>query len=125
MERFNQLGYTIAEAVISGVYITPLLAFLKVKFSVRQRRVMLDLKFVKAVVIALDLLELVLVWLNLNGLSHPVQTSPYVLKFRLDLAVLNQLMAAAARGIYGEIFGEKRYCHPSVTDKSCPSRPSE
>ena len=117
VERFNQLGYTIAEAIISGIYIKSLLKVLKSKSSVRQRRVMLDLIYVNVLVVASDILEMVLVWLNINGLSHPIQTFSYAVKFRLEFVVLNQLMAVAARGLYKEGFAEKRYHHPSTNDE--------
>ena len=123
VERFNQLGYTLAEAFNSGVYIKSLLKLLKVKSTVRQRRVMLDLIYINVLVVALDILEMVLVWLNINGLSHPIQTFSYALKFRLEFAVLNQLMVVAARGLYKESFAERRYHHPSINDADPWGRP--
>lgn len=125
VERFNQLGYTVAEAIISGVYIKCLLGLLKLKPSVRQRRVMHDLIWVNIMVVVLDVIENVLVWLNINALSHPIQTFSYALKLRLEFVILNQLMAVAARGLHRETFAERRY-HPPTEDPywGQPMRPA-
>ncbi len=56
---------------------------------------MLDLVYVDVMAVALDFLEMIFVSLNINGLSHPIQTFSYALRFRLELVVLNQLMAVA------------------------------
>lgn len=117
VERFNQLGYTLAEVVISSIYM------LKAKASIYQRRVMLDLIYVNVLVDALDLIEIVLVWLNINGISHFVQVFSYAFKFLLEFVVLNQLMAVAARGIYKENFAERRYHHQSITEDGSWGRP--
>ncbi|KAK4690348.1 hypothetical protein P7C71_g6423, partial [Lecanoromycetidae sp. Uapishka_2] len=90
MERFNQLGYTLAEVIISGTYIKCLLELLKTKSSVRQRRVMLDLIYVNIIVVGLDFIEIILIWLNINAIAHPIQTFSYIVKFRLEFVILNQ-----------------------------------
>lgn len=117
VERFTQLGFTLAECVISGIYIHALLRLLSYKPNVRQRRVFLDLVYVNVVTVFLDVLSTILVYLNQTGTSHPIQTFSYILKFRLEFAVLNQLMAVAARGLRRETFGEKRY-HDDTLDDS-------
>ncbi|KAL8683138.1 MAG: hypothetical protein Q9186_000851 [Xanthomendoza sp. 1 TL-2023] len=109
VERFTQLGFTLAEAIVSGIYLHSLYNLLRWKPTVRQRRVFLDLTYVSVVTIMLDILSTVLVYLNQTGTSHPIQIFSYALKFRLEFVILNQLMAVAARGIHRETFGEKRY----------------
>lgn len=84
----------------------------------RQRRVMLDLTYVNVLAIALDILNIILVYVNRVGISHPIQTFSYTLKLRLEFVVLNQLMAVAARGLHRETFAEKRYHHPGSVDGS-------
>lgn len=123
VERFTQLGFTLAECIVSGVYIHALLHLLSYKPTVRQRRVFLDLVYVNVATILLDILGVILVYLNQTGTSHPIQTFSYMLKLRLEFAVLNQLMAVAARGLRRETFGEKRYHNnalrnPSYHDKN-------
>ncbi|KAL8895191.1 MAG: hypothetical protein Q9192_003789 [Flavoplaca navasiana] len=112
VERFAQLGFTTVEVIISGIYVYCLTHLLRDKSSVRQRRVMVDLIYVLIVVISLDLINIVLVFVNRIGLSHPIQTFSYALKLRLEFIVLNQLMAVAARGMQRENFGERRYHDP-------------
>lgn len=114
VERFTQIGFTLAECVVSGIYFHALSRLLTYKPTVRQRRVFLDLVYVNVATILFDVLTTVLVYLNQLGISHPVQVLGYILKFRLEFAVLNQLMAVAARGIRRETFGEKRYHDASV-----------
>ncbi|KAL9598414.1 MAG: hypothetical protein Q9219_004504 [cf. Caloplaca sp. 3 TL-2023] len=118
VERFTQLGFTLAETIVSGIYIHALLWLLKDKPTVRQRRVFLDLVYVNVITIALDITSTILVYLNQTGVSHPIQIFSYILKFRLEFVVLNQLMAVAARGLRRETFGEKRYHNSSMVDTS-------
>ncbi|KAL8994769.1 MAG: hypothetical protein Q9169_005353 [Polycauliona sp. 2 TL-2023] len=114
VERINHLGLTIAEVIISSIYFRALSRLLKSKPTVRQRRVFLDLVYVNVAVICLDILTTVLIYLNQLGTSHPVQVLSYILKFRLEFAVLNQLMAVAARGMRRDTFGERRYHDASI-----------
>ncbi|KAL8662949.1 MAG: hypothetical protein Q9202_004272 [Teloschistes flavicans] len=118
VERFTQLGFTMAECIVSGIYIHALIVLLRWKPTVRQRRVFLDLVYVNVITITLDILAALLVYLNQTGVSHPIQTFSYILKFRLEFVVLNQLMAVAARGIRRETFGEKRYHNDTLQDTS-------
>ena len=116
VERYTQLGFSIVESFISGIYIYSLVKLLQLKNSVRQRRVMIDLIYVNVIVVAFDLLMIILVYLNQVGLSHPVQVFSYTLKLRLEFVVLNQLMAVAARGLKRRTFADKRYHHSSPED---------
>ena len=111
MDRCTQLGYTFVESIVSGIYILSLTKLLKIKSSVRQRRVMMDLIYVNVIAVSLDVLAVVLVFLNQLGISHPVQTFSYIVKLKLEFIVLNQLMAVAARGFRNESFAERRYHH--------------
>ena len=111
MDRCTQLGYTFVESIVSGIYILSLTKLLKIKSSVRQRRVMMDLIYVNVIAVSLDVLTVVLVFLNQLGISHPVQTFSYIVKLKLEFIVLNQLMAVAARGLRNESFAERRYHH--------------
>ncbi|KAL8662425.1 MAG: hypothetical protein Q9202_004746 [Teloschistes flavicans] len=112
VERYAQLGFDGMEITISGIYIFFLGRFLHIKSTVRRRRVMLDLIYVLALVVTCDIVMVILVFLNRVGVSHPIQTFSYILKFRLELVVLNQLVAVAARGLRRETFEEKRYHGP-------------
>ena len=116
IERYTQIGFTIVECIISGIYIYSLFNLLNTKSSVRQRRVMIDLIYVNVIVIAFDILQVVMVYLNQLGISHPIQTFSYILKLRLEFVVLNQLMAVAARGLRRETFADRRYHHSSTED---------
>lgn len=118
VERICQLGFTGVEIVINVVYAVGIFALLRRRPTVRQRRVMLDLIYVNALAVLFDILNIVLVYLNRVGVSHPVQTFSYTLKLRLEFITLNQLMAVAARGVYRETFEEKRYHNPSFDDRN-------
>ena len=109
LDRCTQLGYTFVESVLGAIYIHSLTKLLQLKSSVRQRRVMTDLIYVNVLAVCLDILTVVLVYLNQTGSSHPVQTFSYMLKLKLEFLVLNQLMAVAARGVKREGFAERRY----------------
>ncbi|KAL8953551.1 MAG: hypothetical protein Q9222_000609 [Ikaeria aurantiellina] len=114
IDRCTQIGYTLAETVLSGIYIRSLTKLLRVKSSVRQRRVMTDLIYVNIIAVCLDIITVILVFVNEVGISHPIQTFSYIIKFKLEFLVLNQLMAVAAKGVRKESFAERRYHHPSA-----------
>ena len=77
---------------------------------------MLDLVYINLIIVLLDILVVILVYLNRLGISHPMQTFSYALKLKLEFSVLNQLMAVAARGIQRTNFEERRYHHGSAAD---------
>lgn len=110
VQRYTQIGYTITESIISGLYIWSLVGLLRLKSNIRQRRVMTDLVYVNLVVIAFDLLQVIFVYTNQLGISQPVQSFSYILKLRLEFVVLNQLMDVAARGTR-KTFEKNRYYH--------------
>ena len=116
MVRYNQIGFTLIEVVISGIYIWSLLGLLNLKSSVRQRQVMLDLIYVNLIIVSLDIVVVILVYLNQTGISHPMQTFTYAVKLKLEFIVLNQLMAVAARGVQRSNFEDRRYHHTSAVD---------
>lgn len=105
------------ECILSGVYIWSLLGLLNLKSSVRQRRVMCDLIYVNLIIVSLDIVVVILTYLNQTGISHPIQTFNYTLKLKLEFVVLNQLMAVAVRGSRRPRFEEMRYRHPSARDE--------
>ena len=111
IDRVTQLGFTMAESILSGIYIWSLTKLLNLKSSVRYRRVMTDLVYVNVIAVCLDVLTVILVYLNQTGISHPIQTFSYILKMKLEFMVLNQLMAVTARGIQREAFPARRYHH--------------
>ncbi|KAL9598163.1 MAG: hypothetical protein Q9219_004660 [cf. Caloplaca sp. 3 TL-2023] len=116
VERSGQLAFTCVELIISGVYIHALGRLLSVKSSVRQRRVMWDLKYVVILGVIFDVINVVLVFVNRIALSHPIQVFTYALKLRL--------MAVATRGLHRktESFAEKRYHDPDAgTQGSSPA----
>ena len=126
IDRCTQLGYTFIEIIVSGIYIFSLAKLLNLKSRVRQRRVMMDLIYVNIIAVSLDVLTVVLVFLNQLGISHPVQTFSYIVKLKLEFIVLNQLMAVAARGLRKEGFAERRYHHgPQSNRKNSPGTTSE
>ena len=98
IDRCSQIVYTVVEGVLSGVYIYSLIRLLRLKSSIRQRRVMLDLVYVNIIVVCLDIVTVVLIFTNQVGIFHPTQNFSYALKFKLEFIVLNQLMAVAAKG---------------------------
>ena len=118
VERYSQIAFTICEATISCLYIRSLLEILRSKATVRQRRVMWDLIYVIVTCVSLDTLTIVLIWVNQTDIQHSVQNFSYMLKFRLEFVVLNQLMTVAARGIRRETMAEKRYHRTPVEDTS-------
>ncbi|KAL9633973.1 MAG: hypothetical protein Q9164_004374 [Protoblastenia rupestris] len=116
IERYTQIGFTIVECIVSGVYISSLLGLLNHKSTVRQRRVMLDLIYVNIIAIAFDVIVVIFIYLNRLGVSHPIQTFSYALKLKLEFVVLNQLMAVAARGMQKHPWEERRYHNADPMD---------
>ena len=116
IDRVSQAGFTIFEIIISSVYIHSLLDILRTKINMRTRRVMRDLILVNITVICMDLLVITLIFLNQANLAYPLQDFIYAFKFKIEFAVLNQLMAVAASGSrHGSrqiTWEEKRYRQP-------------
>ena len=96
VERYTQIVLTLVECFVSGIYIWSLLGLMHYKSSVRQRRVMTDLIYVNLICVAFDLLNLLLIYLNQLGLSHPIQAFSYILKLKLEFVVLNQVRFRAS-----------------------------
>ena len=111
IERYTQIGFTLTECLVSSIYIWSLLGLLSQKSTVRQRRVMTDLIYVNVICVAFDIVVVIFIYMNQLGISHPIQTLSYALKFKLEFVVLNQLMAVAARGIQKNSWEERRYNH--------------
>ena len=121
-ERYAQLAFTLCETVLATLYITSLLKLLRSKSTVHQRRVMWDLIYVNILCITFDSITIVLVYLNRTALNHPIQNFTYMLKFRLEFVVLNQLMSVAARGVCRETMAERRYHRTSLEDSRVGSQ---
>ena len=123
VDRCTQIGFTVTEGILNGIYIWSLAQILRLKSSVlntgiRQRRVLTDLICVNVIAICLDTLTVVLVFLNQTGISHPIQTFSYILKFKLEFLVLNQIMAIAARGSRKFNIAGRRYYYPTSTSSA-------
>ena len=112
VNRTTQLAFTLVECVVSGIYIRSLTRMLKIKPSVRERRVMLDLIYVNVVAITVDVLASLLVYFNQVGLADPIQTFSYALKLKLEFTVLNQLIVITAPPQQRDTFEERRYHLP-------------
>ena len=126
VDRCTQIGFTVTEIVLNGIYIWSLIEILRLKSTVlhsgiRQRRVMTDLIYVNVIAICLDTLTVVLVYLNQTGISHPIQTFSYILKFKLEFLVLNQIMVLAARASRKFSVADRRYYYPSTSSASSKS----
>ena len=126
VDRCTQIGFTVTEIVLNGIYIWSLTEILRLKSRVldsgiRQRRVMTDLIYVNVIAICLDTLTVVLVYLNQTGISHPIQTFSYILKFKLEFLVLNQILVVAARGSRRFSVADRRYYYPSTSGASSKS----
>ena len=70
MVRCSQLAYTLIEVFISATYIQSLLKLLRVKSSIRQRRVMTDLIYVVIIAVCVDIVTVAFTYLNHIG-THP------------------------------------------------------
>ena len=116
IDRVSQAGFTLFEIVLSGVYIHSLRDILRTKLNTRTRRVMRDLILVNVTVICMDLLVIILIFLNQANLAYPLQDLTYAFKYKIEFVVLNQLMALAASGSrHGSrqsTWEEKRYRRP-------------
>ena len=77
---------------------------------------MLDLVYVNLIIVSLDIVVVILLYLNQTGISHPLQNCSYAVKLKLEFVVLNQLMAVAARGVQRMNFEERRYHRTSAPD---------
>lgn len=120
IDRISQAVFTFFELVINSIYIHSLLGILRTKINVRTRRVMRDLVCVNVTVITMDLIVIILIFLNQANLAYPFQDFTYAFKFKIEFAVLNQLMAVATHGSRSRrrrsaTFENRRYQRPGTT----------
>ena len=118
IDRTSQPCFTAMEFVISGVYIHSLLGILRTKIDVSTRRVMRDLIVVNITVVVMDLLVIVLIFLDQAEVAYPLQDFTYAFKYKIEFVVLNQLMAIASKGSRAgrrrqATFEQRRYRRPS------------
>ena len=98
IDRVSQAVFTLFEFILGSIYIHSLLGTLKSKLDTRTRRVMRDLICVNVAVICMDLFVIVLIFLNHASTAYPLQDFTYAFKYKIEFAVLNQLMAIATKG---------------------------
>ena len=123
MTRIQQVAFLLQEGATSGLYIWYTGRLLQPNLQIRERRVMLDLIYVNATVIILDIIVIVLAFTNQHLIKEPLQNISYALKLKLEFFVLNQLIEVSRDGFSKSRSGKKsRYVAPSTSAQSPDGR---
>ncbi|KAI0147596.1 hypothetical protein GGR57DRAFT_247770 [Xylariaceae sp. FL1272] len=96
--RIQLFAFLAQEATISSLYIWFTGRLLKPSLRVRERRVVLDLVVVNAIVIITDVVALAFAFTNQHVLKQPLQNLSYALKLKFEFVVLNQLTSLSRDG---------------------------
>ncbi|MCJ1331183.1 hypothetical protein MMC10_007871 [Thelotrema lepadinum] len=120
--RIQQVAFLLQEGIISSMYIWYTGKLLKPNVQIRERRVMLDLIFVNAAVIILDVVVIVLAFTNEHLAKEPLQNLSYALKLKLEFFVLNQLLEVSKEGFSNRSGKKSRYVAPSISVQSPDGR---
>ncbi|KAI1174575.1 hypothetical protein F4777DRAFT_553660 [Nemania sp. FL0916] len=116
--RIQQVAFLLQEGIISSLYIWYTGKILKPSLQIRQRRVMLDLVYVNAAIIILDVIVIILAFTNQHLIKEPLQNLSYALKLKLEFFVLNQLMEISGDGVSNRPGMKGRYVTPTSFQKS-------
>jgi hypothetical protein len=103
-ERFQVLGFTIQESLISGTYIWTTARFLQSSYSKRLREVMSLLILTQLVVITMDIALILIDYIGYFTLKAALHPLAYAIKLKLEFAVLNLLLSLFRRGTTAGIF---------------------
>ena len=120
--RIQQVAFLLQEGTISTLYIYFTGKLLKPNIQIRERRVMLDLIYVNACVIILDVMVIILAFTNQHLVKEPLQNVSYALKLKLEFFVLNQLMEISQDAFPNGSGKRGRYMAPSSSVQSPDGR---
>ena len=118
--RIQQVAFLLQEGIISSMYIWYTGKLLKPNIQIRERKVMLDLIFVNAAVIVLDVVVIILAFTNQHLVKEPLQNLSYALKLKLEFFVLNQLLEVSQDGFSSRSGKKSRYIAPSTSAAQSP-----
>ncbi|KAF7502038.1 hypothetical protein GJ744_008478 [Endocarpon pusillum] len=96
-ERFQILGFTIQESLISGTYIWTTARFLKSSYNKRLREVMFLLILTQLVVITMDIALILIDYIGYFTLKAALHPLAYAIKLKVEFAVLNLLLSLFRR----------------------------
>jgi hypothetical protein len=92
MEKVQITGFCTQELILSTIYLYQARQLLKESFNPKSRVILYQLLAVNVVVVLLDLALLVIQLVNLHQLQVSLKPAMYSIKFKLEFAVLGQLV---------------------------------
>ncbi|KAG8533917.1 uncharacterized protein KY384_001658 [Bacidia gigantensis] len=120
MIRVSQVWFLLQEGLLSGLYIWGAIHMLTPNAELRLKKIMWELIATSTVLVALDLITVSLAYLNLHVPKEPLQGFVYALKLKLEIFILNQLLAVLDKK--KNSFGGYRYRYGTDSEKKSGSR---
>ncbi|KAI9842721.1 MAG: hypothetical protein M1838_003001 [Thelocarpon superellum] len=114
LERVQLVCIELEEMIISGLYIWATVKILRPSFNVRTKRVMWSLIYVNIFVAGLDMIMIVMEFVNYYDLEASLKPMLYSIKLKVEFAVLNQLMAIAKSGLASGGYQDYDTAHPDA-----------
>ena len=95
VERLQMTAFCIQEFIISGIYVYSTIRLLRPVYHGRTRKVMMQLIWINMIIIAMDVLLLAMEYGRNYEIEATLKAMVYIIKLKLEFAVLNQLMTLA------------------------------
>lgn len=95
VERLQMTAFCIQEFIISGIYVYSTIRLLRPVYHGRTRKVMMQLIWINLIIIAMDIVLLAMEYGKNYEIEATLKAMVYIIKLKLEFAVLNQLMTLA------------------------------
>lgn len=98
MEKIQMTGFTVQEAIISGLYVIESIKLLSVGAGKEDRKTIYQLVGINIFIILMDVLLLSLEYADYYALQVTLKGTVYSIKLKLEFAILGRLLEVIRRG---------------------------
>ncbi|KAL1883704.1 hypothetical protein Plec18167_002711 [Paecilomyces lecythidis] len=98
MEKIQITGFTVQEAIISGLYVIESIKLLRIGSEKEDRKTIYQLVGINIFIVLMDILLLSLEYADYYALQVTLKGTVYSLKLKLEFAILGRLLEAIRRG---------------------------
>ncbi|KAJ9190981.1 hypothetical protein DTO164E3_1341 [Paecilomyces variotii] len=98
MEKIQITGFTVQEAIISGLYVIESVRLLRIGSEKEDRKTIYQLVGINIFIVLMDILLLSLEYADYYALQVTLKGTIYSLKLKLEFAILGRLLEAIRRG---------------------------
>ncbi|MCJ1336903.1 hypothetical protein MMC09_002181 [Bachmanniomyces sp. S44760] len=99
MERVQLTGFCVQECIISTVYLWATVKMMRSIYHTKTKQVMWQLIFINSICIGMDIILACLEYTNQYVAEAAIKPMLYIIKLKLEFAVLNQLLTLSKAGL--------------------------